>query len=174
MDNNYESSEYVEYVKKQPVWAFCLLAFMTFGLYNLYWFYRNWRFLKELYRWGIYPFWRAVFTIFFVHTLFEHINDLAVEKGHRGIASNLYATGFIIASILQRMIDQLLPAPAAFLAVLIPSFLFLVPTVKQLNFLYNLAYPNEYKPAFSPGELIALLMGGILMASVVLSLLTGN
>lgn len=171
MENNFEPFNHVEYVKKQPVWAFCLLSFFTFGIYNIFWFYKSWRFLKYLYNWDIYPFWRAVFSIFFVHNLFEHINDLAVEKGHPGISSNGYGTGYVITSISQRVLNRVLPGDLSIIALFILTFLFLIPTVKQLNYLYELAHPNEYRPTFNPGELVALLLGAMVMALVFAGLL---
>jgi hypothetical protein len=170
MQNDYDLNGSVDYVKKQPVWAFCLLAFLSFGLYIIYWFYKNWRFFRDLYNWDIYPVWRAIFSIFFVHILLEHINDLAVEKGYSDISSNTYATGYVVLSILQRVLDRLLPGSWALAAVLIPPFIFLIPSVKQLNFIYDKAYPNEYRPVFSPGEFVVLALGGILMVLVVATL----
>ena len=169
MANNYNSVDSIEYVKKQPVWAFCLLSFFSFGLYNLYWFYKNWRFFRELYDWDIYPVWRAIFAIFFAHALLEQINDLAIEKGHPGISSNAYATGYVVMAIIQRFLDRILPAHQALFVLLLMPFLFLVPSVKQLNYIYEQDHPNEYIPPFSAGELVLLLLGGIIVALAIAS-----
>ncbi|SFD33416.1 hypothetical protein SAMN05216167_104397 [Spirosoma endophyticum] len=174
MDNNYQPAEYVDYVKKQPVWVFCLLSFFTFGLYTIYWFYKSWRFFRESYGWDIYPVWRAIFAVFFTHSLLETINDLAIEKGHPGISSNPYATGYVVIAIVQRLLDQTIPTSLALLPLLLMPFLFLIPTVKQLNYLYEKTHPNEYQPAFSPGELVALLLGGIVMGLGVAGTLLGE
>lgn len=174
MENNYESTDYIEYVKKQPVWAFCLLSFFTFGLYNVYWFYRNWRFFKDLYNWDIYPFWRALFAVFFTHTLLEQINDLAVERGHPGVSSNTYATGYVVLAIVQRVLDRTMPASIALLPVLLMPFLFLIPSVKQLNYIYEQANPNEYRAALSPGEMLALLLGGVVMVLAIVGTVMGQ
>lgn len=172
MDNNYQPAEYVDYVKKQHVWVFCLLSFFTFGLYTIYWFYKCWCFFEESYEWDIYPVWRAIFTIFFTHSLLETINDLAIEKGHSGISRiNTYATGYVVVAIVQRLLDQTIPTSLALLPLLLMPFLFLVPTVKQLNYLYEKAHPNEYQPAFSPGELIALSLGGLVMILAIAGML---
>ncbi|GAB4022412.1 hypothetical protein [Spirosoma koreense] len=167
MENSYESQESIVYVKKQPVWAFCLLSFLTFGLYPIYWFYKNWRFFKELYDWDIYPVWRAIFSIFFIHALLERIDDLAIEKGHPGINSGGYATGYVVIAIVQRFLDRVAPDPFTLLALFIPTFLLLIPSLKQLNYINDQAGDNKYRPIFSPGESVALLIGGIMMALVV-------
>ncbi|WP_080054878.1 DUF4234 domain-containing protein [Spirosoma aerolatum] len=174
MENNYNDVETVPYMKSQPVWAFCLLSFFTFGIYTIYWFYKNWAFFRDVYNWDIYPFWRAIFNIFFVHTLLEHINDVAVEKGHPGISSNGYATGFVILAVAQRMLDRVSPDSLALMALFVPPFLFLVPSVKQLNYIYRQAYPNKYNPALSPGEFLIVIVGGIVMVLAVAGLLMGE
>lgn len=133
-------------------------------MYPIYWFYKNWRFFKELYGWDIYPVWRAIFAVLFAHALLERINDLAVEKGHPGINSNAYATGYVIVAIVQRILDRTLPADLALFAVLLPPFLFLVPSVRQLNYIYEQEHPNTYRPVFSAGEFVVLALGGVIMA----------
>ncbi len=172
MQSGYDSNESVEYVKKQPVWAFCLLSFLSFGLYTVYWFYKNWCFFKDLYDWDIYPIWRAIFDIFFVHALLEQINDRAIEKGHPGISSNLWATGYVVISLLARILDRTLPPSLAVLSVFLPPFLFLIPSVMQVNYLYEKARPTEYQPVFSPGEFVVLALGGTLMGFVLIHALT--
>lgn len=171
MENNYQSVTYVDHVKKQPVWVFVLLSFLTFGLYTIYWFYKGWRFLKESYEWDIYPGWRAIFAIFFAHSLLEHINDIAVEKGHPGVSSNVYATGYVVLAIAQRFLDRVLPTPVNLYALLLMPFLCLIPTVRQLNYIYEKDHPNEYNPPFTAGELVVLLLGGILLVLGILGTL---
>jgi len=175
MNNNYQPVEYVNYVRKQPVWVFCLLSFFTFGLYTIYWFYKCWRFFKDSYEWDIYPVWRAIFTVFFTHSLLETINDLAIEKGRSGISNNnTYATGYVVVAIVQRFLDQLIPVSLALVPLLLMPFLFLIPSVKQLNYIYEQAHPNKYQPAFSPGELVALLLGGLVMILAIAGIKLGG
>ncbi|GAB4029362.1 hypothetical protein [Spirosoma gilvum] len=174
MGSNYDDAESIPYIRSQPVWVFCLLSFFSFGIYTIYWFYKNWAFFRDVYEWDIYPFWRAIFSIFFVHSLLEHINDLAVEKGHPGISSNGYASGFVVLAIVQRFVDRVLPDALALTALCIPPFLFLIPTVKQLNYIYEKAYPNDHRPALGPGEFIILILGGIIMSLAITGLLMGD
>ena len=174
MTGNDNDVEIGPYVKSQPVWAFCLLSFFSFGIYTIYWFYKNWAFFRNVYEWDIYPFWRAIFNIFFVHTLLDHINDLAVEKGHPGISGNGYATGFVILAVAQRVLDRLSPDSLALMALFIPPFLFLIPSVKQLNYIYRQVYPNRYTPPLGPGEFIILIVGGVVMVLAIAGFLMGD
>jgi hypothetical protein len=51
------------------------LSFLTLGFYIIYWFYRNWVAVKTVEKRNIWPFWRAVFSIFFVYSLFKRIDQ---------------------------------------------------------------------------------------------------
>jgi hypothetical protein len=55
--------------------ALCLL---TLGIYQIYWFYKNWAAVKKAkgIR-GIYPFWRALFAALFCWSLFKRIRNKA-------------------------------------------------------------------------------------------------
>lgn len=59
---------YVVSIKK-----FTILFMATFGFYSIYWFYRNWKMSKAKYRDDIWPVARGIFSIFFVHSLFDYV-----------------------------------------------------------------------------------------------------
>ncbi len=50
---------------------FIVLSILSFGFYELIWIYRNWKFFKEKEKLDISPFWRTVFAIFFIYSLFK-------------------------------------------------------------------------------------------------------
>jgi hypothetical protein len=52
---------------------FLVLFFATFGAYQSYWFFANWRRYRDRTRQVLYPFWRAVFSPLFAHKLFALI-----------------------------------------------------------------------------------------------------
>ncbi|MGY0646353.1 MAG: DUF4234 domain-containing protein, partial [Paraglaciecola chathamensis] len=52
-----------------------VMSIFTFGIYDLYWFYRNWTALKKLERPEIMPFWRAFFAPLFAYSLFSRIQQ---------------------------------------------------------------------------------------------------
>ena len=41
-----------------------VLSFCTLGVYPIYWFYINWKIIKEQEQVHILPFWRAIFSTF--------------------------------------------------------------------------------------------------------------
>jgi hypothetical protein len=63
---------------------FILMAICTFGVYELYWFYKNWAHVKQLENTNIWPFWRAVFARLNAYFLFkrvrQQVKDLGISK----------------------------------------------------------------------------------------------
>jgi hypothetical protein len=58
-----------------------LLSVSTFGLYELYWIYKNWSFVRERENQSILPFWRAFFAYLFCYSLFKRIAGSCTEAG---------------------------------------------------------------------------------------------
>ena len=80
---------------------FMTLYILSFGLYGVYWFYKNWKLQEPKMDKKIYPVWRAIFSIFFTHALFKRIDQSAshLEKQHKFNASAL-ATFFVAAVVV--------------------------------------------------------------------------
>jgi hypothetical protein len=63
-----------------------ILFITTFGLYGLYWFYKNWDQYRNHARWesqgrpSIWPIPRAVFLVFFIHSLFREVKAFGRDK----------------------------------------------------------------------------------------------
>jgi len=83
---------------------FYLLAVLTFNLYFVYWFYRNWRRIKERNNEDIWPPARAIFYIFFTHALFKNI-DLKIKLLGKTFSWNpgMTATLFVVLSIVSNV-----------------------------------------------------------------------
>jgi len=64
-----------------PVATLIGLHIVTFGLYSVYWFYRHWDVQKRVHRLQISPLARGLFSLFFVHRLFEMIDRGARATG---------------------------------------------------------------------------------------------
>ena len=50
-----------------------VMTLSSFGLYGLYWFYKNWTIIQKRDSAAIRPFWRAFFAPFFCHPCFKDI-----------------------------------------------------------------------------------------------------
>ena len=83
------------------------LYILSFGLYGVYWFYKNWKLQQPKMDKKIFPVMRAIFSIFFTHSLFNRINKSAVnlEKKQK-FNANLLATFFVVAVIAGNFLDR--------------------------------------------------------------------
>jgi hypothetical protein len=82
------------------------LYLLSFGFYGMYWFYKNWQILAPEMGKKIYPFWRAVFSIFFVHSLFKRIEHKASHLEHRHRYNSLaLSVIFILCTLLSQLLD---------------------------------------------------------------------
>jgi hypothetical protein len=114
---------------------FCLLYITTMGIYIVYWGYENWRRLDSAKNLGIWPIPRAIFNIFFTHSLYKHIDRELKErhifwKWH----PTLYATIYVIfelanqyfqtmnSSLTERLIYFLF-TPALIIITMIPALI---------------------------------------------------
>lgn len=84
------------------------LYLLSFGLYGVYWFYKNWTLQQPWMSKKIFPMMRAIFSIFFTHSLFRRINKSAegLEDKHK-FNANLMATLFVAAIIIGNFIDKI-------------------------------------------------------------------
>ena len=82
---------------------FVILYLTTYGAYTVYWFYKNWACYKHKYRRTIHPVGRAIFSIFFVHELFN-IVDARLKASD--IAFQWFPGKFATIFIISRIIDN--------------------------------------------------------------------
>lgn len=92
---------------------FVLLYVSTFGLYLLYWFYRNWRQYRDASGEDLWPLPRTIFQIFFVHGLFQRIND-AVFRADASVSwsHQTHATWMVLMMVAGKLVDRLPELPA--------------------------------------------------------------
>jgi hypothetical protein len=109
-----------------PVWRFVLLNALTFGIYNLYWFWKNWQLVKRADGSDIWPIPRAIFAGF---TYFMLINDINMRLAARTMERKLsvgLAIGYFFVGMLHRLPDPWWVVSAA-------SFLFVLPAVQAIE-----------------------------------------
>ncbi len=58
-----------------------ILYFVTLGVYSFYWFYKNWKIVASNHNLSVWPVVRAIFPIFFIHSLFAFVED-NVERSY--------------------------------------------------------------------------------------------
>jgi hypothetical protein len=56
-----------------PVWKFIFLSIITWWIYEIYWFYKYWKFLKDKESIKVNPILRSIFSVVFFYSFIEHI-----------------------------------------------------------------------------------------------------
>lgn len=108
-DENLTIPYYV--VGKKKAWA---LFIATVGMYQIYWFYKHWAENKSHEGSSIWPVPRAVFSIFFCHSLFKKIKESHESSGlvSNWVAStsaSIYVGFSIVSNISDRVSDKVDP-----------------------------------------------------------------
>lgn len=133
---------------------FVLLSVGTFGLYDLYWFYRNWKLLKDQFRQDLSPFWRAFFAPLWGFSLFGEIHAYAGRHGrHVGWSAGLVGALYLIWVALWRL-------PDPWWLVSLFSFIPLIPVQHTIN---DVAVRRGLVPnrAYSGKHILVMVLGGI-------------
>lgn len=87
---------------------FLLLFFGTVGIYSVYWFWRHWKLHKIDKKLDIWPVPRAIFQIFFAHSLNREVDYLIQRKRLRfDWSPGGLATLFVVASLVSGVADRL-------------------------------------------------------------------
>ena len=89
------------------IWKLIVMSTVTFGAYQIYWFYRNWRMAKERGD-DVIPILRAIFAVLFAYTLFKDIR----ERGRSASLALLPSAGalallFFLLQMIWRLPDPL-------------------------------------------------------------------
>jgi hypothetical protein len=157
---------------------FVLLFLATFGLYQIYWFYMHWaRFRRVRQQQHVWPVARAIFPIFFTHSLTEEIDYTARSRSPAYRWSpQLAATGYVTASLASMVLDRLaansIGSPATDLA----SVLMLGPACMCLLAIQRAANVACDQPRGDPNSSLSwanwiwLVMGALCWLLVVLGL----
>ena len=86
---------------------FWTLELVTFGLYGLYWMYQHWASIKRATKGDEWPVMRAIFEVFYVHSLTAEIDQTLrrAHIDHRWSPAGV-ATGAVVAMIAGRIFDR--------------------------------------------------------------------
>lgn len=133
-----------------------VMSICTIGIYELYWYYKNWRLVKEREELDIMPFWRAFFAYFFCYSLFKRIQASAESQNlQKSISPGLLATGWIVISILWRLPDPY------WLATYFAVF-FLLPVQAVVNDINRVSNPkHDPNSNFTGWNIAAVVIGGL-------------
>ena len=88
---NFETNSDLEEWKIISLNKFIFLSIITFGIYEIWWAYKAWKFFQQKDRLDIMPATRAIFSIIFLNSLFIKTLEFAKEKGY----NDNYSTTFL-------------------------------------------------------------------------------
>lgn len=87
---------------------FLILFIGTFGLYSVYWFYKQWSEYKKSTDEDMWPIMRAIFSIFFIHSLFNRFEARYEHKtGSAPRTIKHLATIYIVTAIVSQVCNKL-------------------------------------------------------------------
>lgn len=151
------------------------MSIVSLGLYQAYWIYRNWRYLKERDGLTIQPFWRGVFGLLFLHSLLKQIKGDAITNRIQPatFSPDGLATGWVILTLLGTLLGRA-PEPRVYLIGIIissASVCFLLPVQTYINAVNEASSirPSHYE--WSGGHVLCLVIG-IVMWLLILGVAT--
>ena len=97
---------------------FVTLYVVTLGMYILFWFYQNWKLHKAYNNTNVWPVPRAIFSIFFVHSLLERVQETLDAQGNTkswspAILASLYIIFTVISHIADGMASNDMASPTS-------------------------------------------------------------
>jgi len=136
-----------------PVRRLIAMSIFSWGVFDSYWIYKNWCYLKKRDGLNISPFWRAFFPVFTCHGTLKAIrNDHQMnEIGKPSYSAGGLTTGWIIFSFITKK--------SVFF--FIPASLFLIPVQNYINRVNESIQPRPQHMPWTTGHFVCLLVGAL-------------
>ncbi len=137
-----------------------LLSVCTLGLYEIYWFYKNWSLVKRREGTNILPVARSIFAYFFCYALFRRVSTHAAEVNCNDLPAGPLAVGWIVTTLLWRL-------PDPYWLVSFAAVLFLLPVQSAINSINAKIVPeHDRNERFGAWNVVALVVGGLVLVLV--------
>ena len=160
----------IEYFAISPK-RLALFFILTFGIYETYWFYKNWQAIKKAEGQNILPFWRAIFRVFFCHSLFKKVLESAKNNNYQesyspGWLATAYIALFVVIVAFGSSLGRVESSDTGlnFIWLIIASITFvpLLSVQKAINFNNEKVKGDSVlKQDFSGGEVTLIVIGVI-------------
>ncbi len=142
-----------------------VMSFCTLGLYQLYWFSRNWDIIKDRDHSAIKPSWRAILSFFYCYPLLKNIQATAATQEIWRTLSPLPLTAAWIATSILSMFPDYYGISTALLIALI---LHIQRAINDINIAHNPRHnPNVN---FSRKNIAIIIIGGITNTLIITSI----
>ncbi len=146
-----------------PIGRYLFMSVVSWGLYEAYWMYKNWKYLKQRDSLNIRPFWRAIFGVFYIFSLLKTMHGdkevNAIEKASFPPAR--LATIWIVLVLIGNAFSRTEDATMYLIGTLIsfPTFLLLVPVQKYINRVNAKLDPRPKYHKWSFGHIVCIILG---------------
>jgi len=149
-----------------------LLSIVSMSLYEAYWIYKNWRYIKERDSLDIKPIWRGLFGVFYCHSLLRRIHEDSEARTAQEptFSAGGLATGWVILVIIANIMGRAPDLAASIIAAFVPSFLFLVPVQNYINSVTEKRNPDQKMYGWSSGHIVCLVFGLVVWVLLLLAL----
>ena len=160
---SFERTARGDYSHAQPIRHLVWLAILSFGLYELYWFYRNWRVIKEHGGHDFSPGWRAVglfvpiVNVFMVYHMFR----LAYVMGDSPDRRPVFTPGRQTLAYFLLVAVSNVPGP--FWPLTFLTVLPMIPVQAALNRYWASEQPDRpVRESFNAAETVILALGALM------------
>ena len=139
-----------------------VLSICTLGLYEIYWFYKNWQLVKRRENSNINPALRSLFGVLFCYSLFRRVGEQVESHNNKSIPAGLLAAGWIVLTLLWK-----LPDPYWLLTFL--AVFFMVPVQQAVNSINSqAARGHDQNRRFGGWNIAAVIIGGLILALAII------
>jgi hypothetical protein len=146
---------------------FVVMSICTFGLYELYWCFKNWQRIRQRSGENLSPFWRAVFAPLWSFSLFRRIRDYA---RHQQVTVN-WSPGWLGTLYLLLRASGGLPDPWWLI-----SFVAFMPIVAVVRTTYAIhekeKAPESLNTSYSDANRAWIILGGSLVILAIMGAFT--
>ena len=141
-----------------------VMSLCTFGLYEIYWAYKNWQLIKAREPTKLSPPLRSLFGVIFCYSLFRRVEEKAESLYISFPPAGLLAAGWIIVTLLYRL-------PDPYWLVSLFAFAFLLPVQNAANEINARICPkHDSNSRFSALNIVGIVFGSLFIALVIYGL----
>lgn len=141
-----------------------VMSVATLSLYELWWFYKNWKIIRDRTGASIMPFWRAVFAPLWGFSFVGHVRGSREELGLSSVSPALLGTAYLLVGMTWRLPDPYW---------LISMFTFIPLAVMQRNaheVLAEAGTVNSGASRFTGWNWFGIVLGAVLWALALIGL----
>jgi hypothetical protein len=139
-----------------------VMTICTLGFYQIYWFYRNWIYVKQRERTDISPVWRSIFKVIFCYSFFRRVKDSATANGIAAAPPSVITVAWIVFLLLAYL-------PKPYFLLTFCAGVILLPIQNTVNSINAGIAPHcDSNSRYSAWNIAIILLGGgaLLLAMV--------